>query len=182
MNNERKYDVAAYIWPAYSGNEERTRIFWPEGIGEWETVKKAQSKFIGHTWPRKPVLGYQNEADPTVMEEQIELAAENGVNVFAYDWYWYDGRPFLENCLREGYLGAKNNHKVKFFLMWANHSVGFTWDIRNSDTFRGYFRGEKKNRYLAVVAAAIVCPVVNTGIFLIGCVLFFFETATVIKF
>ena len=35
---------------------------------------------------------------------------------------------------------------------------------------------EKKNRYLAVVAAAIVCPVVNTGIFLIGCVLFFFET------
>ena len=35
---------------------------------------------------------------------------------------------------------------------------------------------EKKNRYLAVMAAAIACPVVNTGIFLIGCVLFFFET------
>ena len=35
---------------------------------------------------------------------------------------------------------------------------------------------EKKNRYLAVLAAAIVCPIVNTGIFLIGCVLFFFET------
>jgi len=35
---------------------------------------------------------------------------------------------------------------------------------------------EKKNRYLAVVVAAIVCPVVNTGIFLLGCRLFFFET------
>ena len=35
---------------------------------------------------------------------------------------------------------------------------------------------EKKNRYFAVMAAAIACPVVNTGIFLIGCVLFFFET------
>lgn len=35
---------------------------------------------------------------------------------------------------------------------------------------------ERKNRYLAVITAAIVCPVVNTGIFLIGCVLFFFET------
>lgn len=34
----------------------------------------------------------------------------------------------------------------------------------------------KWNRYLAVFAAAIVCPVVNTGIFLIGCGLFFFET------
>lgn len=35
---------------------------------------------------------------------------------------------------------------------------------------------EKKNRYLAVVAAAIVCPIVNTGIFLLGCMIFFFET------
>ncbi|MBQ2666997.1 MAG: ECF transporter S component [Clostridia bacterium] len=34
---------------------------------------------------------------------------------------------------------------------------------------------ENKNRWLAVMASAIVCPIVNTGIFLIGCVLFFFE-------
>lgn len=34
---------------------------------------------------------------------------------------------------------------------------------------------EKFNRYVAVVAAAIVCPLVNTGIFLIGCFLFFEE-------
>lgn len=33
----------------------------------------------------------------------------------------------------------------------------------------------KKNRYLAVVTSAIVAPVVNTGIFLIGCMLFFIE-------
>jgi len=35
---------------------------------------------------------------------------------------------------------------------------------------------EKINRYLAVLAAAIVCPVVNTGIFLLGCLVFFLET------
>ena len=35
---------------------------------------------------------------------------------------------------------------------------------------------EKKNRYAAVIAAAVVCPIVNTGIFLIGCFLFFLET------
>lgn len=33
-----------------------------------------------------------------------------------------------------------------------------------------------RNQYLAVMAAAIICPVVNTGIFLLGCKLFFFET------
>ena len=31
-------------------------------------------------------------------------------------------------------------------------------------------------RYLPVVMAAIVCPVVNTGVFLIGCNLFFYDT------
>lgn len=35
---------------------------------------------------------------------------------------------------------------------------------------------EKYNRYVAVIAAAIVCPIVNTGIFLIGCSVFFLDT------
>ena len=34
----------------------------------------------------------------------------------------------------------------------------------------------KKNEYLAVYSAAIICPIVNTGVFLVGCVLFFLET------
>ena len=35
---------------------------------------------------------------------------------------------------------------------------------------------ERFNRYVAVVAAAIACPIVNTGIFLLGCSVFFMET------
>ena len=35
---------------------------------------------------------------------------------------------------------------------------------------------KNKNVYLAVFAAAIVCPVVNTGVFLLGCFVFFFDT------
>ncbi len=35
---------------------------------------------------------------------------------------------------------------------------------------------EKKNRYLAVFLAAAVCPMVNTGLFFVGCRLFFWET------
>lgn len=34
----------------------------------------------------------------------------------------------------------------------------------------------KKNVTFAVAAAAVVCPMVNTGIFLLGCVLFFLDT------
>ncbi|MBQ8648441.1 MAG: ECF transporter S component [Clostridia bacterium] len=37
---------------------------------------------------------------------------------------------------------------------------------------------EKHNRYLAVISAAVVCPIVNTGIFLLGCQIFFMSTIT----
>lgn len=35
---------------------------------------------------------------------------------------------------------------------------------------------EKKNIYVATAFAAIVAPIANTGIFLLGCVVFFFDT------
>ena len=34
----------------------------------------------------------------------------------------------------------------------------------------------KANKYVAVFTSAAICPIVNTGIFLIGCRLFFYET------
>ena len=123
----KKYDVAAFIWPSYTGDEPRSRIFWPEGYGEWQTVKSAVPSYPEQTWPRKPLWGYVNEADPYVMEMEIEAASSHGVNVFIYDWYWYDNRPFLEQCLNNGYLKARNNDKVKFFLMWANHTAESLW-------------------------------------------------------
>ena len=127
-----QYDIAAYVWPAYTGNEPRTRIFWPEGIGEWQTVKNEVRDYPQFSGKRKPLWGYVNEADPKVMEMQISAAAEHGVNVFIYDWYWYDRRPFLEQCLNDGFLKAKNNHQMKFYLMWANHDANYCLDVRNA--------------------------------------------------
>ena len=34
------------------------------------------------------------------------------------------------------------------------------------------------NRYVGVIAAAIACPVVNTGVFMLGCAIFFLDSAT----
>ena len=131
---KRQYDIAAYVWPSYTGDEPRSKIFWQEGYGEWQTVKRAVPKFEGHDWPRKPLWGYVNEADPAVMEMEINAAADHGVNVFIYDWYWFDRRPFLECCLNNGFLGAKNNDRMKFYLMWANHNANHLWSYDLSDT------------------------------------------------
>ncbi|MBQ4145434.1 MAG: ECF transporter S component [Clostridia bacterium] len=32
------------------------------------------------------------------------------------------------------------------------------------------------NKYIAVIGAALICPVVNTGVFLLGCLVFFMDT------
>ena len=133
----KHYDVAAYVWPAYTGDEPRTRMFWPEGMGEWQSVKNSRAKYEGDSWPRRPRWGYVNEADPRVMEMELDAAADHGVNVLIYDWYWFDGRPFLEQCLDEGYLGARNNGRVQFYLMWANHDANNVWNKRLSDTPAG---------------------------------------------
>lgn len=31
----KKYDIAAYIWPSYTGDELRAYQFWEKGFGEW---------------------------------------------------------------------------------------------------------------------------------------------------
>jgi len=126
----RKYDVAAFLYPAYASDDPRLRPFWPEGNGEWETVTNVQDRLPGHYWNRKPLWGTVNEADPAVMSMEINQAVSHGVNVFIFDWYWYDGRPFMETTLDNGFLKADNVNQMKFYLMWANHDVVNTWDTR----------------------------------------------------
>lgn len=128
--NKSKYDVAAFLYPAYVSDDPRLRPFWPMGIGEWETVLTMQQRNPGHYWNRVPLWGYINEADPSVMSMEIEQATKHGVNVFIFDWYWYDGRPFMETTLDNGFLKADNNEKMKFYLMWANHDAVNLWDTR----------------------------------------------------
>ncbi len=55
------------------------------------------------------------------MERKIEAAASHGVDCFLFDWYYYDDGPFLERCLEQGFLKAKNVEQIKFACMWANH-------------------------------------------------------------
>jgi hypothetical protein len=125
-----KFDVAAYIWPSYH-YEPRAEHFWPEGDGEWYTVRRGKPRFPGHDMPRIPLLGKQDEADPEVMRQHVELAIAHGVNVFIVDWYWYGNAPCFERQLNEGLIPALEGTDCKFYLMWANHDVTNLWDMHN---------------------------------------------------
>lgn len=124
------YYVAAYIWPSCHHDKRFGDILWPEGTGEWEVIKKGNPRFDGHYQPRQPLWGYEMDNDPQVMERWIDVATDHGVNIFVFDWYWYDGGPFLESALNDGFLKAKNNSKMQFYIMWANHDVKHNyWNV-----------------------------------------------------
>jgi len=122
---KQAYDIAAYFWPAYQFKDERWNSLFEGGKqGEWEIIRNCKPRFEGHRQPRVPLWGYEDESELAVMEKKIEAAASHGVNVFVFDWYWYEGKPFLENTLNEAFLKAKNHDQMKFYLMWANHEGG----------------------------------------------------------
>ena len=68
-----------------------------------------------------PLWGYEDESDPKVMAKKIAAAADHGVDAFIFDWYMYDDGPFLDSPIDRGFLKAKNNKRLKFAFMWANH-------------------------------------------------------------
>ncbi len=128
-----KYDVAAYIWPAYQ-NEPRWKELgiFGDGKGEWQNVYEAKPKHEGHQQPIVPLWGYEMEDDPIAVARKIDASLAAGVNVWIYDWYWYEGKPFLENALNNGFLKAPNNERIKFYIMWANHDVTNLWNNKAS--------------------------------------------------
>ena len=142
--SRQKYDVAAYIWPAYF-NEPRFQSemgIFHDGKGEWEAVYNAKPKFEGHRQPREPIWGYFDESDPKMQQKIIRTALKYGVNTFIFDWYWYDKRPWLEGVLNDGFLKAKNNEKMKFYLMWANHTHTAYIDYTEPDKSKYYWKGQ----------------------------------------
>jgi hypothetical protein len=116
-----KITVAAYYFPNYHTDDSRNEKLKGKGWSEWELVKAAQPRVPGEHQPNVPAWGFTDEKDPKVMAQKIEAAADNGIDVFIFDWYMYEDGPFLNRCIDEGFLNAENCQRIQFALMWANH-------------------------------------------------------------
>ncbi len=113
-------DVGVYCFPNHHVDA-RNEAVHGEGCTEWRLVEAARPRWPGHRQPRVPLPGFVDEAYPATMARKIDLAAEHGVGLGIFDWYMYDDGPFLQRGLEEGYLRARNEGRVRFALMWANH-------------------------------------------------------------
>ena len=120
---KQKKEVFAVYFPSWHPDRHYEK-WYGKGFCEWELLKTTKPLFKGHNQPKKPLWGYFDESAPEYMAKQIDLAADNGITGFMFDWYWYSGEEFLEKTLNEAFLNAPNRNRLKFFLMWANHSWG----------------------------------------------------------
>ena len=90
--------------------------------------QKLLTEFAGRT----PLWGWREDA-PGVMERQIDLAADNGVAFFAFDWYWthQKGESFKIAAVEPGrdslnlpllqFMQAKNSKRMEFCLLVVNN-------------------------------------------------------------
>jgi hypothetical protein len=90
---------------------------------------------------REPVWGWRDDS-LEIMEREIDLAADHGLTFFAFCWYWHDnGRAFNEQAVKndplhtglELFLKARNNQRLKFCLLVANHQ-GF--EIKGTEPWK----------------------------------------------
>jgi hypothetical protein len=73
---------------------------------------------------REPIWGWRDD-NLAIMERQIDFAADHGIAFFAFCWYWHPAKKDVDEdpkhvCL-DLFLKAKNNHRLKFCLLVANH-------------------------------------------------------------
>lgn len=121
MAHDKRYPEVVAIYYPHWHNYDHGSAWKGEGWTEWEGLKSATPRFLGHHQPKKPSWGYFDESDPKWVDREINLAADHGIDVFLYDWYWYSGVKNMEEALEKGFLHAPNRERIKFALMWANH-------------------------------------------------------------
>lgn len=101
------YEIGVYYFPGWLDDQRGAPAKKP-----WDRIKAYPE--------REPLLGWYREGDIAIVEQQIDWMESYGIDYVVYDWYW-DGKPMLEHALA-AYMKAANREKLKFSLLWSNHS------------------------------------------------------------
>lgn len=101
------YSIGVYYFPGWT---EAPDEWWNP---PWEKIKPYPD--------REPLLGWYPEAEIRIAEKHINWMHDYGIDFIVYNWYWSGNKVKLDHALQT-YSKARNNHLVKFSILWANHS------------------------------------------------------------
>lgn len=120
---EPRATVGAYYFDGWAGKSGRWQDdpAWTALHPPTHLTKRLVEEFPG----REPIWGWRNDA-LEIMERQIDLAADHGIAFFAFCWYWNrDPEKVAADPKHTGlelFLKARNNHRMQFCLLVANHA------------------------------------------------------------
>lgn len=119
--------IGAYYFDGWSGtNSNAINPYEPWAANAPTHLTK---RFVEEFPGREPIWGWRNDTQQ-IMERQIDLAADNGVDFFLYCWYWKNDRGSLNEAAIKSdpkhtsldlYFKAKNKKKIQICLLIANH-------------------------------------------------------------
>jgi len=114
--------VGAYYFDGWAGSSDRWRD--DPGWTKLHPPTHLTKRMIEEFADREPIWGWRDDA-LQIMERQIDLAADHGIAFFAFCWYWNKDQEKLDKQpMHTGlklFLKAKNNKRLKFCLLVANH-------------------------------------------------------------
>jgi len=119
--------VGAYYFDGWAGENHNANN--PEKTWAKNAPTHLTRRLAEEFSDREPVWGWRDDSQE-IMERQIDLAADNGIEFFLFCWYWRDSngpvnREAIENLSLHTslnlYMKAKNKHRIKYGFLVANH-------------------------------------------------------------
>ncbi|MCE5277102.1 MAG: glycoside hydrolase family 99-like domain-containing protein [Planctomycetaceae bacterium] len=119
--------IGAYYFDGWSGKSEHAGN--PKEPWAKNAPTHLSRRMVEEFPQREPVWGWRNDS-MEVMERQITLAADHGLGFFSFCWYWHDNALAInKKAIKEDpkhtsldlFVKARNNHRMKFCLLVANH-------------------------------------------------------------
>ncbi len=122
--SERRATVGAYYFDGWAGKHRLAgREAWAK-----DAPTHLTRRMLDEFPDREPLWGWRDDK-LEVMERQIDLAAGHGIDFFAFCWYFRPTRKQVdEDPLHTGlnlFLKARNNRRVRFCLLVANHQGAY---------------------------------------------------------
>ncbi len=139
-----KYEVVCYNYPCWHPCpwfEER----FGKGWTQFQSLRDSKPMYPGELYPKYPLWGEYNEADPVWAEREIDTATEFGIDVWMHCWYWQEGMQRCQLQLQDGLLKARNRRKLKFAVMWANHDYWNAWPAPTNMGGKGAIIGRQRH-------------------------------------